>query len=122
MQDAKLKALGERIEAAEALDPPLESAARAALADAGIAAPRGLGGFDTMLGLVEAALDGWAVSLDGTAAAAHGHWTCTLRRSRERDNDEVVGVGHGRRPAQAMLAALIEVLSFRAPVAAHKPR
>jgi hypothetical protein len=112
MRDAKLKALGAEIEAAGAVTGELAERASAALEAAGHPGAGDFGSADAVLGLVGRVLPGWAVSMEGWASAEHGHWTCTLRRARERDNDEVVGVGNSQHLAPALLAALIRVLSF----------
>lgn len=112
MQDEKLKALGEEIEAAAAVTGDLASHVRAALEAAGHSATEGFGSVDAVLVIVDRALPGWAISMEGSASAEHGHWTCSLRRSRERDDDAVVGVGKSQHLVPALLAALIKVLSF----------
>jgi hypothetical protein len=112
MQDAKLKTLGEEIEAAQAVTGDVAGRARAALEAAGHSAAEGFGTVDAVLAIVDRALPGWAVTMEGWASADHGHWTCSLRRSRERDNDEVIGVGKSQHLVPALLAALIKVLSF----------
>lgn len=112
MQDAKLKALGEEIEAAAEVTGDLAARALRALEAAGHSAAEGFGSVDAVLAIVDRALPGWAVSMEGSASAEHGHWTCTLRRSRERDNDEIIGVGRSQHLAPALLAALVKVVSF----------
>jgi hypothetical protein len=112
MQDAKLRALGEAIEAASAVEGALAARAAEALAAAGVPVPDGFGGVDAVLAVVDRALPGWSITLEGTASAGNGHWTCTLRRSRERDNDEVIGIGRGAHLAPALLGALVKVVAF----------
>lgn len=112
MQDPGLRALGEEIEAAAEVSGGLAARATAVLEAAGHSAAEGFGSVDGVLAIVERALPGWSISIEGRASAAHGHWTCSLRRSRARDNDEVLGVGKSQHLAPALLAALIEVLSY----------
>lgn len=114
--DGELKVLAAEIETAETAAAETEGRIRAALRDAGLPQPWGLGSVDAVLGTVGAALPGWSVALDGEARAGHGHWSATLRRSRARDNDEALGVGHASHPAAAILAAL-----FRALAAGARP-
>ena len=111
MVDAGLKALGEEVEAAAEIGGELAARVARALDAAGHCAPQGFGGVDAVLAAVAAALPGWAVSMDGQASTEHGHWTCTLRRSRARDNDEAVGVGRGNRAGPALLGALLKALA-----------
>jgi hypothetical protein len=113
MQNVELKKLADDLEGVSAITGDLEARIRAALATAGFGAPANLATVDDVLLAVDTVVPSWAVSLEGDASAEHGHWTCTLRKSRERDNDEVIGVGKGEHPAPALMAALIKVLSFR---------
>jgi len=113
MQNAELKALADAAEAA-ALDTDLETRLRDALRKAALPHTANFGSADAVLGLIDAALPGWAITLEGTASPDHGSWTCTLRRSRMRDNDEVIGVGKAQHLHQALLGALIRTLSFGA--------
>ncbi|NNU81150.1 hypothetical protein HMH01_11960 [Halovulum dunhuangense] len=114
MEDRKLAALAERIEAADALDAHLAREAAHALDE--IFAGRGLlealradgaAGTDAVLRLIDLALPGWQVRLSGTAHGPGGRWTCTLREVGLRDDDESIGVGKGTHPAQALMAALL---------------
>ncbi len=111
MVDAGLKALGEEVEAAADVRGALADRVAQTLRHAGHAAPDGFASVDAVLRTVTAVLPGWAVTMDGQASTGHGHWTCTVRRSRARDNDEAVGVGHGDHPAPALLGALLKALA-----------
>jgi len=68
--------------------------------------------FDKALTLIGQSLPGWGVALDGTAAAG-GAWTCTLRDTGLRDDDEVIGIGRAATPPLAMVLALLRVLIIR---------
>ena len=111
MVDAGLKALGEEVEAAAEVGDALAARVTQALEAAGHRAPQGFGGVDAVLAAVWAALPGWTVSMDGRASLEHGDWTCTIRRSRARDNDEAVGVGRGNHAGPALLGALLKALA-----------
>jgi hypothetical protein len=69
---------------------------------------------DAALDLIQSVLPDWTVSLKGKAHLPDGHWTCTLRESTSRDDDELLGVGKGRTPPLAMTAALLRVAARRA--------
>lgn len=112
MADRDLMALAEAIEAAEAVGGDLEARARAALRAAGLPQPAGFGSVDAMLGVVDAALPGWEIALDGEASAGHGRWRCSLRRSsRTTDGDMALGAARTRHPATALAAALFRALA-----------
>lgn len=112
MADRDLMALGEEIEAVEAVAGETEARARAALRAAGLPQPSGFGSVDAMLGVVDAALPGWEISLVGEASAGHGHWRCNLRRSsRTTDGDMALGTARARHPATALAAALFRALA-----------
>jgi hypothetical protein len=68
---------------------------------------------EAVLGHITGVLPGWAVRLEGTAIGPNGRWTCTLRRSGSRDDEEVIGIGRAPTPPLAMIAALIRVLIIR---------
>lgn len=97
-----------------------------ATADATISALRGLlpegaqvgiGKFessDAVVRLIDEALPTWSITAEGIANDRNGHWHCYLRRSRGRDNDEMIGIGKGPQLRLALLAALLRVLAYRA--------
>jgi len=68
--------------------------------------------FDKALSLIGQALPGWGVGLDGTAAAG-GTWTCRLRATGLRDDDELIGLGTAATAPLAMIVALLKVLISR---------
>lgn len=65
---------------------------------------------DRILLLVYEALPGWTVSIQGKAWQPNGHWRCRLRQSSSRDNDELIGLGHGPTLPHALIAALFRVV------------
>lgn len=112
MADRDLMVLGEAIEAAGAVAGEIEVRARAALRALGLPQPSGFGSVDAMLGVIEAGLPGWEVSLVGEASAGHGHWRCNLRRSsRTTDDDMALGTARARHPATALAAAFFRALA-----------
>jgi hypothetical protein len=120
MNRDELQALADRIEAASAPDLAISIATLRGLATAlpeGEAGPEIRAGLvdstEAVLALVARVLPGWAVRLEGTALAPNGRWTCTLRRSGSRDDEEVIGIGRAPTPPLAMIAALIRVLIIR---------
>lgn len=68
--------------------------------------------FDKALSLIADALPGWAVGLEGTAAVG-GTWTCKLRATGLRDDDELIGLGTAATAPLAMIVALLQVLISR---------
>lgn len=68
--------------------------------------------FDKAVSLIAEALPGWGVALDGTAAAG-GTWTCRLRATGLRDDDELIGLGTAATAPLAMIVALLQVLISR---------
>lgn len=67
---------------------------------------------DKALDLIGQSLPSWGVSIDGTAAMG-STWTCTLRDTGLRDDDEVIGIGTAAAPPLAMILALLQVLIIR---------
>lgn len=61
------------------------------------------------LHLVDKCLPGWTIALKGKAVEPDGHWSCVLRESSARDNDEVIGTGKAPTVALALLKALLKV-------------
>ena len=72
------------------------------------------GSVDAALGLLSRTLPGWSVSLKGTAGHEDGHWSCKLRKSGLRDDEEVIGIGHAPTPSLAVVVALLRVLIIKA--------
>ena len=71
-----------------------------------------VGSTDGVLHLIDDITPGWSIHIIGQALEANGHWKCTLRRSSSLDDDEFVGIGGGKVLLNAMLAALLRVVSF----------
>ena len=70
-----------------------------------------LGGVEAVLLIIDHGFPGWAISMQGTASEADGHWTVSLRKSDIRDEDPFVGVGHGPRLSNALIGALLKALA-----------
>lgn len=70
---------------------------------------------DAALALAGRLLPLWTVRLEGLAGGSHGRWSCLLRETGVRDDDELVGTGQAATPALAILAALLLALSRRGP-------
>jgi hypothetical protein len=121
MNHDDLARLADGTESASASDPDsvraLLAGLRAAFADhpaAGSIDAAVLVSGDAALELIRHMLPNWTVSLKGKAHLPDGHWTCTLRESTSRDDDELLGVGKGRTLPLAMTAALLRVAARRA--------
>lgn len=63
------------------------------------------------LALVAAVLPGWQIALNGHARTGDGRWTCTLRESGARDDDEQIGTARAPTPALALSGALLAALA-----------
>jgi hypothetical protein len=71
------------------------------------------GSTDALLGLVAETLPSWSLHLSGASATIHGRWTCTIRETGVRDDDELIGVGKAASAARAVAAALLKVIALR---------
>lgn len=71
------------------------------------------GSTDALLALVAEALPSWSVHLSGASATVRGRWTCTIRETGVRDDDELIGVGKAATAAGAVTAALLKVIALR---------
>lgn len=67
---------------------------------------------DGVLAAANKIVPGWSVHLTGKAYVNDGHWTCTLRRSQGRDNDDFVGIGKAKQMHHALLSALLETAEY----------
>lgn len=118
MDGDALRTVLARIEQArgEDLDVAVEAlqALRAALDDGSAVGIGAAASTDGALALAERILPGWRVDLEGHARTPDGRWTCSLRASGARDDDEVIGIGHAPNPALAILGALIRVRMVQA--------
>lgn len=64
---------------------------------------------EAALHLIDHCLPGWSIHLAGKATEPDGHWRCSLRKSRDRDEDEVIGMGAGPTISLALVQALLRV-------------
>jgi hypothetical protein len=60
-----------------------------------------------MLEVISGAFPGWTIALKGKASLPDGSWTCSLRESGVRDDDDVIGIGKARSPTLALAAAAL---------------
>ncbi len=116
MDQSAMQAVVTRIESAreEDLDVAIEALQGLRLAQSGKDGAQEVGvaaaaSTDGALALAGKMLPGWRVDLDGHARSPEGRWTCSLRASGARDDDEVIGIGRGPTPALAILGALMRV-------------
>jgi hypothetical protein len=124
MTKEELQALAARLEKGVGLDAAeaagLGDLIRAAFPDRPVA-PRGeadtFGSADAVLGLVAEALPSWSVHITGHSATVKGRWTCTIRETGVRDDDELIGVGKADRLSHAVTAALLKIIELRRRVA-----
>ena len=72
-----------------------------------------LGSTDGVLGLIAAALPSWSLHIKGASVTAHGRWTCTIRETGVRDDDELIGVGKADSMANALLSALLKIAQLK---------
>jgi hypothetical protein len=119
MNRDQMQALAARIEGAASLDLDLAVATleglRTALPQArSDLRPGAVESTDAALHLVARLLPDWSVALSGTAHEPEGHWTCTLRPSGARDDEEVIGIGRAPTPPLALIAALLRVVVTQA--------
>jgi hypothetical protein len=121
MTKEELHALAARLEAAEgpcgADAGPIAELIDAAFAGRPVwrgARADALGSTDAVLGLVAEALPSWSVHISGQSAAAAGRWTCTIRETGVRDDDELIGVGRAETLPNAVTAALLNIIGMRA--------
>lgn len=117
MNRDEAKVLMDRIERAPAMDLDLSMAALralgAAIGSAHEVGPSVADVTDHALALVKSVLPGWSVTLEGAALEHGARWTCTLRRSGTRDDEEVIGVGRAASPPLSIVAALLKVQLIR---------
>ena len=120
MTKEELHALAARLEGGEGLDP--EGAGRVA-GLIGAAFPNrpvwqsshavALHSTDAVPCLVAEALPSWSVHVTGHSARAAGRWTCTIRETGVRDDDELIGVGKADTLPYAVMVALLKVIELR---------
>lgn len=119
MNRDQLQALADRIEGATSLELDLAVATleglHAALPQAGSdLRPGAVESTDAALHLVARLLPNWSVALSATAREPDGRWTCTLRPSGARDDEEVIGIGWAPTAPLALIAALLRVVITQA--------
>jgi hypothetical protein len=66
-----------------------------------------------VLCLLAEALPSWSVHISGSSATVAGRWTCTIRETGVRDDDELIGVGKSATLSGAVAAALLKVIGMR---------
>lgn len=115
---ATLIALADKIEAALLIDDDLAASAVDMIAaidkeNSVTFSASDMDSTDRILALIYHALPGWTLSIKGKTWQPNGHWTCSLRRSSGRDNDEYIGVGRGPTLPHSLLAALFRVFAHR---------
>lgn len=120
MTKEELRTLGSRLEAGDALaraeedriievigsafgDPP---ELRNVHADA-------LGSTDAVLSIVAEVLPSWSIHITGHSASARGRWTCTIRETGVRDDDELIGVGKAGVLSHAVTAAILKIIQLK---------
>ena len=120
MTKEELHCLAAQLEGGEALDPAettgLATAVSAAFPERPLwdgARAAALATTDGVLGLLAEALPSWSVHISGQSAAVSGRWTCTVRETGVRDDDELIGVGKADTPARAVAAALLKVAEMK---------
>lgn len=120
MTNTELRRLADRLEGEAALDA--DTAARiVVLIDAAFPGrllldgtqAAALASTDGVLELLAEALPSWSVHITGHSATVEGRWTCTIRETGVRDDDELIGVGKAGNLAQAATAALLKVIALR---------
>lgn len=112
--------LVERLERDEALDSAAQARLAALIGGAFPDRPvwrsaqdTALGSTDGVLDLLAEALPSWSVHVTGHSATVTGRWTCTIRETGVRDDDELIGVGKAGSLAHAVAAALLKVIELR---------
>jgi hypothetical protein len=68
---------------------------------------------DAVLSLLAEALPSWSVHITGHSASATGRWTCTIRETGVRDDDELIGVGKAEVLPNAVTAAILKIIGLR---------
>ncbi len=118
MNHDHLEAMADTIESAAGVDVDLAitalTALRTALPHASSDLRAGVVDLaDMAVHLVSRALPNWSIALEATAQERDGRWTCTLRPSGARDDEEVIGIGRAPTPALAVIVAFLRVAIIR---------
>lgn len=116
MSQSEIEELAGRVEAASSADPDLAATVartlRASFPAAALAGqiPDDIAtSADAIVALAIAALPGWHFSIHGRARSVAGAWSCTLRRSDVRDDDETIGVAEAHTLNLVILAAVLRI-------------
>lgn len=119
MVKSEIERLKSQVEAASSLDHELLAQTDEALRQIfpGVPAfPKGSScPVEHILHVVDIALPTWTIQLTGKAMEPNGHWLCSLRKSRGRDEDEVIGLGSGAVVGLALISALLHVALQKTP-------
>lgn len=119
MSKVTIEALLKQLEAAATLDADVLNASAEAVREVFPKAPHHpevlAEPVEAVLHLIDGCLPGWTIQLTGKAAEPDGHWRCSLRKTRGRDEDEFMGLGHGPTVALALLQALLRVALAKSP-------
>lgn len=70
-----------------------------------------VGGTDAVIMIIDDALPGWSLSMHGVAHDKNGNWVVTIRQSEVLDSDRYLGVGHGPKLSNVLIAAFLKVLA-----------
>ncbi|MEO0703877.1 MAG: hypothetical protein AAFY80_17200 [Pseudomonadota bacterium] len=120
MSDTGILELADQIEAALTIDQELveKTVATVAEVDATYTIDFEAADFestDRVLALVYDVLPGWTINMKGKAWQPNGHWVCSLRKTSNRDSDELIGIGRGPTLPHSLFAALLRVIGQRGP-------
>jgi hypothetical protein len=120
MTKDELRRLAELLEGDETLDAAAQAQVAALIGAAFPDRPvwhgaqaAALGSTDGVLDLMTEALPSWSVHITGHSATVAGRWTCTIRETGVRDDDELIGVGKAGTLANAATAALLKVIELK---------
>lgn len=121
MDRKALIGIAERIEADAAYDAALcrtafdMAEAHLPEVDAAMVRNGALGTVDAVMMVIDHGFPGWSVSMQGTASEEHGDWRVSLRPSDRQDEDPYLGVGHGPKLSNALIAAFLRALAQKPP-------
>ena len=120
MRKEEIHGLADRLERDEALDADARVRVAALIGEAFPDRPlwrsaqdEALASTDGMLNLLAEAFPSWSVHITGHSATVTGRWTCTIRETGVRDDDELIGVGKAGTLSNAVAAALLKVIELR---------
>jgi hypothetical protein len=120
MTPDELRGLSDRLEGDTAPDAAARAELAALIAAAFPGRPVGrealaeaLCSTDGALAVLAEALPSWSVHITGHSATVSGRWTCTIRETGVRDDDELIGVGKAATLAAAVAAAMLKIIELR---------